>query len=402
MVALVLALAACSSPESTAPAPTTAAPPGSAAPTTTVPPTSTVGPTTTIAPTTTTTVPPLEGLAWEEVVDLGGFVTGIEPLADGFLATTKDGRIHAVVDGEATVLADLSGLVRDSGEQGLLDLALHPDGDRLFIHYSADDGDTVLAELAYPALDATTTLFRTGQPAGNHNGGSVEFGPDGMLYLALGDGGGAGDPYGNGQRSDTPLAAIHRFDVSVPGEAVAPVDNPGFEVPTIWLYGVRNPWRIAFGPADESGTDTLLIVADVGQRAWEEITFLPATEPGQNLGWPIQEGRHCYAVTPCDDPGIRMAQAEVGHGDGGTCSITGGEVYVGAAIPELRGHYVFSDFCGEYVRSVDVWSGIGEPADVVDWAAPALVGPAVLAAGADGELLAGGADGRVRRLVPVR
>lgn len=400
MLGVLLVLASCSGDGTTGTTGTTGAVPsttgGPAATTTTAPaPATTTAPSGTAVPATTTTPAPLERLAWEEVVDLGGFITGIEPHDGRALVTTKDGRIHDVVDDSASVVADLSGEVRDSGEQGLLDLALHPDGDRLFVHYSAGDGDTVLAELPYPGLDELTTLFRTRQPAGNHNGGSIEFGPDGMLYLALGDGGASNDRYGNGQRTDTPLGAVHRFDVSTEGVAVAAAGNPGFEIDSIWLYGVRNPWRIAFA-------GDLLIVADVGQNAWEEVTFLPADAAGRNLGWPIQEGRHCFSRTPCDDAAILMAQVEIAHGDDGTCSITGGEVYAGTEIPELVGHYLFSDYCGGWLRSVDTGVGIGDPADVVEWDAQGLEGPGVIAAGPDGELLAGGAGGRLLRLVPVR
>lgn len=355
--------------------------------TTTTPPTTT----TTLAP-TTTTIGPLASLVWEEVADLGAFITGIEPHGDGLLVATKDGLIHEVTSaGDATVLHDLSGPVRNSGEQGLLDLALHPTDGRLFVHFTAGDGDTVLAEL--DESGEPVTLFRTRQPAANHNGGSIEFGPDGMLYLALGDGGASGDRFGNGQRTDTPLAAIHRFDVSAPGIGVAPPDNPGFEIDTIWAYGVRNPWRIAFADGPDG---PLLIVADVGQNRREEITFLDATIGGQNLGWPIQEGRACYSRTPCDDPDLVMAQVDIAHGDDGTCSITGGEVYRGSLIPELVGQYVFSDFCGRYLRSV------GPDFAVTEWDVEPLDGPAVIAAGSDGELLAGGAGGRLVRLVPRR
>lgn len=404
MVAFALVLAACSGDGADGTTTTTTS--GDAAPTTTTAPsTTTTEPgvtTTTAAPETTTTTeppPPLQGLDWQPVVAVGGFITGIEPIDDDMLLSTKDGVIRRVVDGEARTEADLSGLVRNSGEQGLLDIALHPDGGRLFVHYTARNGDTVLGELPYPIEGARpTTLYQTDQPAGNHNGGSVEFGPDGMLYLALGDGGGGGDQFGNGQRPDTPLAAIHRFDVSTEGVAVAPPDNPfpDGEVPTLWAYGLRNPWRIAFD-------DGRLIVADVGQNAWEEVTVVDASEPGPNFGWPILEGRHCYLEPGCDTTGLLLAQLEVAHGDGGTCSITGGEVYRGTAIPELSGHYVFTDFCGGYLRSFPTGDGVPGPVEeATQWDVPRLEGPAVIAAGPDGEFLAGGSNGRLLRLVPLR
>lgn len=357
-------------------------------------------------PATTTTLPELTGLAWEEVASLGGFVTGIEPIGNEMLVATKDGLVRRLgMDGSTAVLFDLTALVRNSGEQGLLDLALHPDGSRLFVHFTAEGGDTILGELAMPDGTAPVELFRTGQPAGNHNGGSIEFGPDGMLYLALGDGGGANDRFGNGQSLDTPLGAIHRFDVSTEGAAVPAAGNPFIDgpVPSMWAYGVRNPWRISFTTGEETVSgEPQLIVADVGQNAWEEVTVLPASAAGQNLGWPIQEGRHCFSRTPCDDPGIQMAQLEVAHGDGGTCSISGGEAYAGALIPELRGHYVFTDYCGGYLRSVDVRAPLGAPATVVEWDVERLSGPSLIVAGPDGELLASGQDGRILRLTAIR
>ncbi|MEX1287487.1 MAG: PQQ-dependent sugar dehydrogenase, partial [Acidimicrobiia bacterium] len=266
MVAVVLVLAACSPDTDTTTTTTTTE---AASATTTTSPSSTTttsvagdADTTTSTAVTTTTLAELRGLAWEEVADLGGFITGIEPVVDGILVARKDGRLTLVADdGTAEVVADLGPFVLDQGEAGLLDTALHPDGDRLFVHYSDRAGDTVLAELPWPIEGGSqpTVLYAVAQPAGNHNGGSIEFGPDGRLHLALGDGGGANDQFGQGQRRDTPLAAIHRFDVDTPGVASAPPDNPfpDGEVPSLWVYGVRNPWRIAFD-------GDLAVIADVG------------------------------------------------------------------------------------------------------------------------------------------
>ncbi len=404
MVAVVLVLAACSGdPDTTTTTEAASATTTTSSTTTTSVPTASPGDgdgDTTTTTAVTTTIPELRGLAWEEVADLGGFITGIEPVGDEVLVARKDGRLTLVADdGTAEVVADLGPLVRDRGEAGLLDTALHPDGDRLFVHYSDRAGDTVLAELPWPVADAEPTiLYAVAQPAGNHNGGSIEFGPDGRLHLALGDGGGANDQFGQGQRADTPLAAIHRFDVDTPGVATAPPDNPfpDGEVPSLWVYGVRNPWRIAFD-------GDLAVIADVGQNRWEEVTVLSADDGGANLGWPIMEARSCFGADSCDQTGLELPAVAVGHGDAGTCSITGGEVYRGDAIPELVGHYVFTDFCGGWLRSFPVTDGLGD-AEVTptDWDAPRLANPAVIAAGPDGELLAGGGDGRLLRLVPQR
>lgn len=404
LVVVVLLLVGCTDPAST----TSSTQPEAAttlATTTSLPASTSTTTTTTTPPTTTTSLPELTGLAWEQVADVGGFVTAIEPVGNDTLIATKDGLVRRWGTEGISIVLDLSALVRDGGEQGLLDVAIHPDGDRLFVHYTAANGDTVLGEVDLRDDAQPVDLFRTGQPARNHNGGSIEFGPDGMLYLALGDGGGAGDGFGHGQNLDSPLGAIHRFDVSTEGVALPAPGNPFPDgpVPSMWVYGVRNPWRIAFTTPEEPGAgEPKLIVADVGQNSWEEVTVLPASAAGQNLGWPIQEGRHCFSRSPCDDPGIRMAQLEVAHSDGGTCSISGGEVYGGAAIPELRGHYVFTDYCGGYLRSLDIWNGVDDPATAVEWEVERLSRPALIAAGPDGELLAAGQDGRILRLVAVR
>lgn len=294
-----------------------------------------------------------------------------ELVADGFelplLATSagderlfvveQTGRIRIVVDGAvaATPFLDLSAEVSSGGEQGLLGLAFHPDyaeNGRFFVNYTDSDGDTQV--VAYTAsgdvadAGSATPLFSVDQPYANHNGGWLGFGPDGRLYVGMGDGGSGGDPEGNGQNPDVLLAKILRLDVDTPGAA-----------PEVFASGVRNPWRPAFDGDD-------LYVADVGQNAWEEVSVISATEPGANLGWNIMEGPECFRAENCDQNGLVLPVHSYSHADGG-CSITGGHVYRGAAIPELAGHYFFADFCDGKVQSFRYADGA--ISELTDWTA---------------------------------
>jgi glucose/arabinose dehydrogenase len=269
----------------------------------------------------------------------------------------KNGRIVALDTrtgevGDEPVL-DISGKVRDAGEQGLLAMALHPeDSDRFFVHYSArGDGRTVVAE--YRLVDETTAdsdsesvLFEISQPAGNHNGGMIMFDPQGVLLLALGDGGGANDTFGHGQNRNTLLGGLVALDVE------------GSAEPSLYAMGLRNPWRFWI---DEG----LIYIADVGQSSYEEVSVAPLG-PGVNYGWPITEGLHCFRpASGCDVSGLHLPVVEVAHSDAGTCSITGGVVYRGEEIPELTGHYFYSDYCGSYLRSFRYQDG--GAVDEADW-----------------------------------
>ena len=299
-------------------------------------------------------------LALELVVDGLAAPIGVSRSPEGWmLVNEQDGRVVAVDpdDGRREVVLDITDRVSGGGERGLLGLALHPDWPddaRAFIHYSDADGDTVLSEFtaapgdgeAPPTFDAASerVLLREEQPYPNHNGGQLAFGPDGHLYMALGDGGSGGDPLGHGQNPETRLGAILRLDVSSPGSAVAPSDNPFASgeggAAEVFLYGLRNPWRFSFD--EETG---LLWIADVGQDAYEEVNRIdPATQAGANLGWNVMEASHCFSAAECSTEGLTPPLAEYGHDLG--CSVTGGHVYRGEALPALRGWYVFSDVCG--------------------------------------------------------
>ena len=284
----------------------------------------------------------------------------VEPVSiagspDGWLIVNeRAGRVIAVdpATGTAEVALDLRDRVLGQGEQGLLGLALHPawpEDPRAFVHYSDRNGNTVLAEFegsdATPiVIDPATerVLLRVEQPFTNHNGGQLAFGPDGYLWLGLGDGGSGGDPLGNGQDPSTLLGTILRLDVARPGGYAVPSDNPfanGGGAPEVYLYGLRNPWRFSFDRVTGE-----LWIADVGQNAFEEINRLdPMADAGANLGWPIMEATHCFTDAACSSEGLVLPIAEYGHDSG--CSVTGGHVYRGDAIAALTGWYLFADYC---------------------------------------------------------
>ncbi len=250
-----------------------------------------------------------------------------------------------------------------SSEQGLLGLAFPPDFVRqghFFVNYTDAAGDTVVARFSVtsdPNVADPASEFKVlgiDQPAPNHNGGMLAFGPDGYLYVGTGDGGGANDRFGNGQNPDTLLGKMLRLDVtSDPTQAyLVPPDNPwvntswdGQDVrDEVWAVGLRNPWRLSF---DRTSGD--LWIADVGQNTYEEVNLVPAAvdkslKGGLNFGWPRMEGTHCFpASTNCSREGLTIPIAEYDHGQG--CSITGGYVYRGEQISALQGAYLYGDYC---------------------------------------------------------
>jgi glucose/arabinose dehydrogenase len=277
------------------------------------------------------------------------------------------GRVRVLRAGElaADPVLDIADLVTSGGEQGFLGLAFHPeptDG-RLFVYYTARDGQQVVASFRMDGDDpdralpeTQVMLLRMADQFGNHNGGGLAFGPDGYLYIATGDGGGGGDPLGSGRRLDTPLAKILRVDVDRgnpdgAGYAIPP-DNPFVGVdgalPEIWHTGLRNPWRIRF---DRATGD--LWIGDVGQGAREEIDRASAGSGGLDFGWNLMEGFHCYpsGKDGCSTPDLTLPVAEYGHDQG--CSVTGGTVYRGERLPALAGRYVFADYCSGRFWTLD-------------------------------------------------
>lgn len=376
LIPLLCLLAACTvEPEvepttSTIPAVTTSTSAGSTVPETTS--TTAQAQVTTTAPTTSTLALADTVLAYEDVADLDFPVqlTARAGEASSYVIT-KDGRIW-LYDGSAIAEApvlDILERVRDSGEQGLLSMALHPtDPARLYLHYSDASGDTVVSEFTFSGPDradpdSEQVLLQVDQPAPNHNGGMIQFAPDGALILGLGDGGGAGDRFGNGQNPDTLLGGLAAIDV----EAAEPAAGK-------YAMGLRNPWRFWID-------GEMIYIADVGQNAYEEIS-VARLEPGLNYGWPVLEGLHCFSRSDCDGTGMVAPILEVEHGDGGTCSITGGPVYRGASLPQLRGHYFYSDYCGGYLRSLVFADGAA--IELRDWSDQVGVPGQVTGFGVDG------------------
>ena len=253
-----------------------------------------------------------------------------------------------------TLLIDLQrGVESGPNEAGLLGMALDPrfaQNGQVYLSYTRKgkkrEGASLMSVLSRfisrdggRSLDSDSeqVLLQVAQPYSNHNGGHVQFGPDGYLYFGLGDGGSAGDPKGNGQNTQTLLGAMLRLDVSGGGAYQIPPDNPFIRKggrAEIYAYGLRNPWRWSF---DRQAGD--LWLADVGQNAWEEVNVITH---GGNYGWNLREGAHCYSGD-CDRPNLIEPVAEYSHDDG--CSITGGYVYRGKKMPGLAGVYLFADFC---------------------------------------------------------
>lgn len=355
---LALALTACRGSE---PAATTVLPtlPPATTTTSTAPPAATSSTSTTSTSTstttTTTTLPDLLGVDVELVAD--GFDqpiwVGPDPGTGDLLVVERRGRIRRL---DGTVLFDIDPRVGSgSNEQGLLGLAFHPDDpDRFYLNYTDNGGDTVVAEFRRVdgALgpDTERRLLEISQPATNHNGGNLAFGPDGMLYIGMGDGGASNDRFGNGQNPFTRLGSMLRVDPrpSVDLPYTVPDDNPLSPAegdPLVYATGLRNPWRFTFD-------DGLLYIGDVGQGRWEEVSVVPV-DPffADNFGWPVLEGSHCFTTADCDrsagttDDGFPVDMIEpvieYPHSEG--CSVTGGVVMHDPAIPELEGFYAYGD-----------------------------------------------------------
>jgi glucose/arabinose dehydrogenase len=277
-----------------------------------------------------------------------------------YIAQRHPGTIRPIRDGKVgSPILDIGSQISTGNEQGLLGLAFSSDGKKLYVYFTAKTGggpagDDVLREYTLSNGRATSPrdLLRVADPEGNHNGGDLHFGPDGYLYVALGDGGGAGDMHGttgNGQNLNSLLGKILRIDPKPAGSSAysIPKGNPfvgrdGRD--EIWAYGLRNPWRFSF---DRSTGD--MWIGDVGQNQWEEVDFdAKSTGGGDNYGWRRMEGTHAYngGTAPSGHHGPIF---EYSHDEG--CSITGGYVYRGTKIHNLKGAYVFADFCEGELRA---------------------------------------------------
>lgn len=267
----------------------------------------------------------------------------------------QTGLIRIILDGELLdgPFLDISSQVGCCGERGLLGLAFHPnysENGYFYVNYTDRNDNTSISRFRVSAdpnradPGSETRLLWVEQPFRNHNGGAVEFGPDGYLYLGLGDGGSGGDPMNNAQNTGVLLGKILRLDVDGGEPYAIPPDNPfaaGGGAPEVWAYGLRNPWRFTF---DRLTGD--LYIGDVGQNDWEEINFLPAGTPGgANFGWNYLEGSHPYLPGDRIPEGLELVSpvAEYDHSQG--CSVTGGVVYRGRELPEWQGIYLYGDYC---------------------------------------------------------
>jgi len=298
-----------------------------------------------------------------------------QPLNDGRIFVVEQaGRIRVIRNGvlQATPFLDISSRVLSGGERGLLSVAFHPQyatNHYFYVYFTTQTNGDIRIErftsTSAEVADPTSSKLIITAPHStydNHNGGLVSFGPDGMLYAGLGDGGNGGDPLGNGQNFNSLLGSLLRLDVDHGDPYAIPADNPFVGQANhrgeVWAKGLRNPWRYAF-----DATTSLLYIADVGQGLHEEVDVEPANSGGLNYGWNIMEGASCYNASSCSQTGLTLPVIDYGHN--GPCSITGGYVYRGSAIPGIRGHYFYSDYCAGFLKSFRYENGAA--VDQKDW-----------------------------------
>ncbi len=291
-------------------------------------------------------------------------VTGLSSPVDITHAGDGSGRLFITLQGGRVVIfdgvqilsppfLDINSLVSSGGERGLLGAAFHPNyvGNGFFyVSYTDTAGDSVIARYSV-SLDPNRAdptsgviLLTIPQPFSNHNGGQLHFGPDGYLYIGIGDGGSGGDPQNNGQDLGTLLGKILRIDVDSGFPFTVPPDNPFVGVvgarEEIWSFGLRNPWRFSF---DRLTGD--MFIGDVGQNSWEEVDFQPANSTGgENYGWRLMEGNSCFnPAINCNNGTLTLPILAYDHSVG--CSVTGGYLYRGSKNPNLNGLYLYGDFC---------------------------------------------------------
>jgi hypothetical protein len=317
------------------------------------------------------------------------------------------GRILWIEGGRPSreVFLDVSDRTRAGGERGLLGLAFHPrfaTNGFLYVNYTDRNGDTQVVRLTAPADRRTADpasakrILTVPQPYSNHNGGMIAFGPDGMLWVGMGDGGSAGDPHGHGQDPRSRLGKMLRLDVDRGDPYAIPEANPFHTRPErglreIWATGLRNPWRFSF-----DFTANLLILGDVGQNRWEEMDVVDASRPGLNFGWNRREGAHGFGLPRPRPAGLIEPAVEYDHADG--CSVTGGYAYRGRAMPALAGTIFFSDYCRGWLRSFR-WDG-ARASELREWDVGTM--GSVSSFGEDGEreLYVVTHEGRIWKLAP--
>ena len=271
---------------------------------------------------------------------------------------------------------DIASRIRTTGEGGLLSMAFPPNyaSNGFFFVYFTDLAGDIAVERFHVSTDPNVAdptplrIISIAHPVNtNHYGGLLAFGPDGFLYMGTGDGGGGGDVPGNAQNLNVLLGKLLRLDVNNSSAAqpyVVPSGNPFVgqvgRRGEIWAYGLRNPWRYAFDPAS-----AMLYIADVGQDRREEVDVAGSAAAGLNYGWNITEGTLCFPADPCSTQGLTLPVLDYAHDAAGGCSITGGTVYRGSAVPELRGRYFYSDFCSGWLRSFALVGGVA--IERTDW-----------------------------------
>jgi len=323
---------------------------------------------------------------------------GLQTFASGFsspvaIVNAGDDRLFVVQKGglirilnpngtiNTTPFLSLTTIITAGGERGLLGLAFHPDyatNGRFYVNYTrSGDGATVIAKYTVSDTDENIAdaasgeiLITIDQPFSNHNGGSLNFGPDGYLYIGMGDGGSGGDPDGYGQNLNSLLGKMLRIDVDGETGYAIPADNPYVGIAgedEIWAVGMRNPWKFSF---DRLTGD--IWIADVGQNAIEEINKAASTEAGLNYGWRCYEGNSAYNTSGCGaSSNYTFPIAQYTHASTGGCSLTGGYVYRGTTYPELQNKYVFADYCNNKIGYIDVDGG------PITWTANAFSGNVV-------------------------
>jgi len=356
---------------------------------------------------TTVPIPSSDGIALTQVA--GGLASPVYLTANmgdpRLFIVEQRGTIRVIEGGQVlpTPFLDLSSQTEADGERGLLSVVFHPDfaaNGQLFVNYTDNGGTTVVeryqANAQRTAVDPGTAfeIIRIPQPFANHNGGQLQIGADGMLYIGMGDGGSGGDPQGNGQNLNSLNGALLRLDVDSQSPYGIPPDNPyasGGGLPEIWASGLRNPWRFSF---DRSTQD--LYIADVGQNRLEEINVAAPGAAALNYGWAVMEGTECFESSGCDTSGLTMPVHEYGHNEG--CSVTGGYVYRGPSIPAVVGHYFYSDFCTGWIRSFR-YDG-QEATDHVEWDLPDVGNVTSFGEDSAGEIYVLTSGGAVYRIDP--
>ena len=423
--AVILTVAACggpaTTPRSTSPTPpvgVTASPVPRPSPTAP----SQAAPSQTAPSTAATTQPTTPASPAEIQLSVEPFASGLPPLT--FLTHAGDGTgvlyavgqggiitaLSAAADIQDEPFLDISQRITAGGERGLLGLAFHPEYEsngRLFVNYTNTNGDTVVSEFARAAEggqapvqadgDSERILLTIEQPFANHNGGMIAFGPDGYLYIAMGDGGSGGDPQGNGQNPQALLGKMLRIEVDGEQPYAIPADNPFLGDPgvarEIWDFGLRNPWRFSF---DRQSGD--LFIGDVGQNTQEEIDAEPAAQGGRNYGWNVMEGDRCFGAASCDQAGLTLPVA-INDRARGECAIIGGYVYRGSQFPELQGIYVYSDSCSGGLWVLDARTAVEQGhADTFEVGSVAR-GPSSFGEDEAGELYLINLSGEIFRLV---